>query len=257
MRFAGNVAFVTGGATGIGLAITRRLASEGAAVVMFGINADDGARAVGQLAAESGVTTFVHGDVTDEAAVAHAVEHTVARYGALDILVNNAAIFATQQLLDHDSAAWRRVFDVIVDGARFATRAAAQQMIRGARGGAIINISSINSTRALPGASHYNAAKGALDQITRCAAVELAPHGIRVNAIAPGFVETPMAVVDGQNEHETAAFKDYYVAQRRIPLARPAQPEEIAAVVAFLASADASYLCGAVLAVDGGLSITF
>ncbi|MBP8292798.1 MAG: SDR family oxidoreductase, partial [Caldilineaceae bacterium] len=105
--------------------------------------------------------------------------------------------------------------------------------------------------------SHYNTAKGAVDQLTRCLAVEWAPHGILVNGVAPGFVETPMAVVDGVNEHETPDFQEFYVRRRRIPLARPARPEEIAEAVCFLASDRCTYITGHTLVVDGGLSVTF
>jgi len=105
--------------------------------------------------------------------------------------------------------------------------------------------------------SHYNTAKGAVDQLTRCLAVEWAPHGILVNGVAPGFVDTPMSIVDGVNELETPDFQEIYVRRRRIPLARAAQPEEIAQVVRFLASDRCTYITGHTIVVDGGLSITF
>jgi NAD(P)-dependent dehydrogenase (short-subunit alcohol dehydrogenase family) len=124
-------------------------------------------------------------------------------------------------------------------------------------GGRIVNISSVNAFLGAPLSSHYNSAKGAIDQLTRCLAVELAPHGILVNGVAPGFVETPMAVVEGVNEHDTPDFQAFYVQRRRIPLARPAQPEEIAEAVAFLASTRCTYITGQTIVVDGGLTATF
>jgi meso-butanediol dehydrogenase/(S,S)-butanediol dehydrogenase/diacetyl reductase len=124
-------------------------------------------------------------------------------------------------------------------------------------GGAIVNISSINGFRALKLSSHYNAAKGALDQLTRCTALELSPHGIRVNGVAPGFIETELSIVSGVNELETDEFMNYYIKQRRIPLARAGHSEEIATIIAFLASNEASYIQGAIIPADGGLSITF
>jgi NAD(P)-dependent dehydrogenase (short-subunit alcohol dehydrogenase family) len=108
-----------------------------------------------------------------------------------------------------------------------------------------------------PLSSHYNSAKGAIDQLTRCLAVELAPYGILVNGVAPGFVDTPMAVINGVCEHDTPDFKAFYVERRRIPLARPAQPEEISEAVVFLASQRCSYITGHTIVVDGGLTATF
>ena len=128
---------------------------------------------------------------------------------------------------------------------------------RTAQGGRIVNVSSVNAFLGAAQSSHYNTAKGAVDQLTRCLAVEWAPHGILVNGVAPGFVETAMAVVDGVNEHETPDFQAFYVQRRRIPLARPAQPEEIAAAVLFLASDRCTYITGHTIVVDGGLSVTF
>jgi NAD(P)-dependent dehydrogenase (short-subunit alcohol dehydrogenase family) len=130
-------------------------------------------------------------------------------------------------------------------------------MVAAGEGGAIVNVSSIHGTRAEPGGTSYAVAKGALDQLTRALAVELAPHRIRVNGIAPGFVETAMAITDGVSEHETEWFREIYVGRRKIPLARPAAPEEVAAAICFLASDDASYITGQILGVDGGLSVTF
>jgi NAD(P)-dependent dehydrogenase (short-subunit alcohol dehydrogenase family) len=124
-------------------------------------------------------------------------------------------------------------------------------------GGRIVNVSSVNGFLGLNRASHYNSAKGALDQLTRTLAVELAPHGILVNGVAPGFVETPMAVMDGVNYHQTEEFQEFYVRRRRIPLARQCEPEEVAEAVAFLASPRNTYITGHTIVVDGGLSITF
>jgi NAD(P)-dependent dehydrogenase (short-subunit alcohol dehydrogenase family) len=130
-------------------------------------------------------------------------------------------------------------------------------MVDNAIHGSIVNVSSINAHRALDLSSHYNAAKGALDQLTRCIAFELSPYQIRVNGVAPGFIETPMSIVNGVKEHETEEFQNYYVNMRKIPLARHGQPEEVANVILFLASEEASYIQGAIIPVDGGLSNTF
>ena len=185
------------------------------------------------------------------------VAATVARFGRLDILVNNAGIFYTADALTTPFDAWQKAFDVIFYGALHCSRAAGQVMVAQGQGGRIVNISSVNGFLGMAQSSHYNTAKGAVDQLTRCLAVEWAPHGILVNGVAPGFVETPMAVVDGVNEHTTPDFQEFYVRRRRIPLARTAQPEEIAEVVRFLASDRCTYITGHTLVVDGGLSVTF
>lgn len=256
-RMQGRVALVTGGASGIGLAITRRLAGEGASVAIMDRTVEAGRRTESSLRREGLAVQFFAGDVTQEADVTTVVSSVAVALGPIDILVNNAAVSAVSDFLTTDMADWRRVFDVIVFGSVMMSRAVARDMVANGTHGAVINVSSINGSRGAPGTSHYNAGKGALDQLTRCLAIELAPHHIRVNAIAPGFVETPMSIVEGESELETDWFRDLYVQGRRIPLQRPAHPDEMAGVVAFLASDDASYLCGATVPVDGGLSITF
>ena len=130
-------------------------------------------------------------------------------------------------------------------------------MVDRSSGGRIVNVSSINAFLGLLQSSHYNTAKGAVDQLTRCLAVEWAPYGILVNGVAPGYVDTPMSIVDGVNELETEEFQEIYVRRRRIPLARAAQPQEIAEVVAFLASDRCTYMTGHTIVVDGGLTVTF
>ncbi|MCB0049486.1 MAG: SDR family oxidoreductase, partial [Caldilinea sp.] len=147
--------------------------------------------------------------------------------------------------------------DVIFYGAVHCSRAAGKVMVAQGQGGRIVNVSSVNAFLGMAQSSHYNTAKGAVDQLTRCLAVEWAPHGILANGVAPGFVDTPMSIVDGVNELETPDFQEIYVRRRRIPLARAAQPEEIAEVVRFLASDRCSYMTGHTIVVDGGLSITF
>jgi NAD(P)-dependent dehydrogenase (short-subunit alcohol dehydrogenase family) len=256
-RFEGKTAVITGGATGVGLATARRFAEEGARVVISGRRADVGYK-VAESFREAGLEAlFVPADVADKEQVRNLMELAIHSYGKIDILVNNAALFTPGRFMDTDWEEWRKVFDVIVNGTYFCTKEAAGHMIRQGVKGHIVNVSSINSTRALEESSHYNAGKGALDQLTRNTALELMSSGIRVNSVALGFIETPMSVVDGVNEHETDWFRDIYVGRKKIPQQRQGQPEETAGVIAFLASEDASYLCGAVVPVDGGLSITF
>ncbi|HZG75079.1 MAG TPA: SDR family oxidoreductase [Paenibacillus sp.] len=258
-RFEGKSVLVTGGATGIGYATALRFLSEGASVAILG-RRENVARAALEALRESvpaGRAMFVQGDVAKEEDVLRCVGEVVDAFGGVDVLVNNAAMSTSVDFAGAETSEWKPVFDVIAFGTYFCSRTVARHMIERGNGGAIVNVSSINAYRALPLSSHYNAAKGASDQLTRCTAVELAPHGIRVNAVNPGFVDTPMSVVDGENELETDWFKDIYVERRKIPQARAGGPEEIASVVAFLASDDASYICGATIPVDGGLSVTF
>ncbi|MDF2659514.1 MAG: 3-oxoacyl-ACP reductase [Paenibacillus sp.] len=256
-RFKGKTVIITGGATGIGLAAAKKFADEGANLVIAGPFLADGQKVLHVLSDSGGSHAFIQTDVSREADVRLLMEQTVERYGRIDVLVNNAAIFFESDYLLETTERWRQVFDVIVSGAYFCTRYAAEAMRLAGGGGAIVNVSSINGSRALDKSSHYNAAKGALDQLTRCTALELSPYGIRVNGVAPGFVDAGLSVVGGNNELETETFRELYVRQRKIPLARPGTADEVASVILFLASEQSSYIQGAIIPVDGGLSITF
>ena len=255
MEQTDRVAVVTGAARGIGAATAAALARSGAAVVIADLATSAGAGTAEALRAQGLRAAFVAGDVTRDAEAI--VGAAIAQFGRVDILVNNAGVFAPFDALDPDLSAWQRVVDVIYYGTLHCSRAAARAMVAQGAGGRIVNISSVNAFLGAPQSSHYNSAKGAVDQLTRCFAVELAPHGILVNGVAPGFVETAMAIVNGVSEHETPEFQEFYVRRRRIPLARPAQPEEIAEAVLFLASPRCTYITGHTIVVDGGLSITF
>ncbi|MEN9938415.1 MAG: hypothetical protein RLZZ387_4994 [Chloroflexota bacterium] len=251
----GKVALVTGAASGIGRAVARALARDGAAVVIADLPGTRGAEVAEEIASGGGQALFVPADVTAdaEAMVARAAE----TFGRLDVLVNNAGVFYEVDALEVEFAAWMRAVEVIYLGAFKCSQQAARAMAVRGEGGRIVNVSSVNGFLGLNRASHYNSAKGALDQLTRTLAVELAPHGILVNGVAPGFVETPMAVMDGVNYHQTEEFQEFYVRRRRIPLARQCEPEEVAEAVAFLASPRNTYITGHTIVVDGGLSITF
>jgi NAD(P)-dependent dehydrogenase (short-subunit alcohol dehydrogenase family) len=250
-----RVALITGAASGIGQATAVALAREGTAVMIADLQRAQGEAAAEAIRAGGGRAAFVEADVTRDAA--KMVAATVEAFGQLDILVNNAGIFYPADFLEVSFAEWMRAVEVMYHGAFHCSQAAAREMVRRGQGGRIVNISSVNAFLGAPQSSHYNTAKGAVDQLTRCLAVELAPHSILVNGVAPGFVETPMAVVNGVNEHETPDFQAFYVQRRRIPLARPADPKEIAEVVVFLASPRCTYVTGAMIVVDGGLTATF
>jgi len=258
-RFAGKVALITGAGRGIGEATAHRFAAEGADVVLLGRTSETLAAVSREVEAgcPGQVALPVAADVADPAQVDAAVDRAIARFGKIDVLVNNAAIAAPLDTLTADLAAWSHVMQVNLLGAVHLARAVAPHLPDNT-GSAIVNVSSIHGYRVEPGSSPYDVAKGGLDQMTRVLALELAPRGIRTNGVAPGFVDTPLAILpDGTSELESSWFREYYVERRKIPLARPAAAGEIAAAIVFLASADASYVNGTTLVVDGGLSITF
>lgn len=215
----------------------------------------DGAQTAAELNAAGARVAFVATDITQQAH--EMVDATIEHFGRLDILVNNAGIFYPSDFLTTTFEDWQHAVEVMYFGSFRCSQAAAQAMVARGQGGRIVSISSVNGFLGAAQSSHYNTAKGAINQLTRCLAVELAPHDILVNGVAPGFVNTAMAIVDGVSEHETGDFKQFYVGKRRIPLARPSEPGEIAEVVAFLCSPRCTYITGHTIVVDGGLTITF
>lgn len=257
-RYEGKSVLVTGGSTGVGYETAKRYAQEGASVVITGRRGEAGQQAVELLKTEGlHSIEFLQGDVSDEDSVKSVISRVIEKNGKLDILVNNAATFYPVRFLDADRSKWKKVFDIIVDGTYFCSQEAARHMVKQGVKGHIINVSSINSHRALEESTHYNAAKGAMNQLTKGMALELIDYGIKVNGLNLGFIDTPMSVVDGENELDSDWFKQIYVENKKLPMKRAAHPKEVASVIAFLTSEDASYLCGAIIPVDGGLSITF
>jgi len=242
---AGRVALVTGGANGIGRAIAGRLVAEGARVAV-----------VDREPVSDGRVVVVRFDLAETERLGELVAAVEAEVGPLDVLVNNAGIFEGAPALELDAETYRRVLAVDLDAPVFLARHAARGMTE--RGyGRIVNVTSIHGRFGEEGALAYDIAKAGLEQATRTLAIELGRHGVLVNAVAPGFVETRMSIVDGRNELESDAFRDVYVTNRKLPLLRAAKPEEIAAHVAWLASDQNTYLTGQVVTVDGGLTVTF
>jgi meso-butanediol dehydrogenase / (S,S)-butanediol dehydrogenase / diacetyl reductase len=246
------VAFVTGAARGIGLAIARWFLAHGHAAALIDIDADTLARTEAQLVAEDGSADrvlAVHADVSDPAQVARAVALTDARFGRIDALINNAGVAVFKPILETSYAEFRRVLATNLDGAFLCTQAVAPVMLRGIaqgqRGGAVVNIASISGLRASTLRVAYGTSKGALIHLTKQQAIELGNAGIRCNAIAPGPVDTEMAKL----VHSVAIRSDYHDV---IPLNRYGTVDEIAAAAGFLCSAQAAYINGQVLAVDGG-----
>jgi NAD(P)-dependent dehydrogenase (short-subunit alcohol dehydrogenase family) len=245
-RLAGKVTIVTGATEGIGRAITGRFVREGASVVAVARRPEPGEA----LAAELGDRcSFVAGDVGDPATAERAVSEAERTFGLLDVLVNNAALdLSGVPLLETTEAQAREIFDANVFGALHLLQAAARAM-RG-RGGCVVNVTSRLAHVGLPGSAVYGASKGALSSLTRGAAVELAPLGIRVNEVAPGLTETPMIRVWVEAQPDPEAFRREREAS--IPLGRFASPEDVAAAVVYLASDEAQSVTGARIAVDGG-----
>jgi NAD(P)-dependent dehydrogenase (short-subunit alcohol dehydrogenase family) len=242
------VAVVTGGARGIGLAIARWFLAHGHAVALIDIDAQTLARtetALVQAGTDRARLLAVHADVSQPDEVARAIASVDARFGRIDKLVNNAGVAVFKPILETSWAEWRHVLGTNLDGAFLCTQAAAPVMLRGGRGGAVVNIASISGLRASTLRVAYGTSKGALIHLTKQQAVELGNAGIRVNAIAPGPVDTEMAKL----VHTVAIRADYHDV---IPLARYGTVEEIAATAGFLCSDQASYINGQVLAVDGG-----
>ncbi|KAF8058832.1 fabG2 [Scenedesmus sp. PABB004] len=245
-RLLRKTAIVTGGARGIGLAVAQALGAEGAAVMLGDVDAAAGAEAVAGLSAAGVRAEFVPCDVSCAAQVDALVAATVERLGGVDILVANAGIVRAAPFLEMSEADFDAVLAVNLKGAFLACQAAARAMVAAGRGGAIITMSSVNGVMAIPTIAGYNASKGGIDNLTRCMALALAPHGIRVNAIGPGSIDTDVlaSVVADKAAMERVLS--------RTPLGRVGQPSEIGSVAAFLASQDASYMTGQIIYVDGG-----
>ena len=241
-RLEGKTALITGGARGQGAAEARLFAEEGANVVLTDVLDEDGERTADAIGAD-----YLHHDVTSEAEWAAAVAHAVALHGGIDVLINNAGIYAQTTLVGSELEEYRRVIEVNQIGVYLGMREVAPVMIeRG--GGSIINISSVGGMRGGGGGFAYTASKWAVRGMTKSAAVRLGPHGIRVNSIHPGLIDTPML---GDTRMANPDTLKQMLGQ--IPLGRIAQPGEVAKLALFLASDDSAYSTGSEFLVDGGL----
>ncbi len=245
MKLKDKVALVTGGAQGIGLACAKQFLAEGARVAIVDLNAEQGARALAELGAEH--TLFIAGDVADSSLAAEVVRQTLARFGRIDILLNNAGITHAAEFLELDVADFDRVLAINLRSYFVFGQAVARHMVAAGIRGTIINMSSVNAILAIPNQVPYVISKGGVNQLTKVMSVSLAPHGIRVNAIGPGTIATELArkAVMGSPAAERTIMS-------RTPLGRLGEPAEVASVAVFLASDDASYLSGQTIYPDGG-----
>lgn len=246
----GRVAIVTGGAVNIGRGVVRRLAGAGAAVaIACNTSVEAGRKLAGEIEKEGGRAFSTPVDVRRKDQVEEAVGAVVQRFGRIDILVNNAGVFTVSPQTELDEADWDAVLDTNLKGVFFCSRAAAKQMISQGDGGCIVNVASINGVHpGFGGTAHYDASKGGVIAYTRSLAAELAPHGIRVNAIAPGLIDSPALRTNAQALAEAV--------EERTPLKRLGKPEDIGNATLFLASKASAWLTGQTIFVDGGYLLT-
>ncbi|WP_327096557.1 glucose 1-dehydrogenase [Nocardia vinacea] len=237
-RLTGKVALISGGARGMGAAHARALVAEDARVVLGDILDEEGAALAKEIGDDA---AYVHLDVRDKQQWQDAVAEAVQRFGALNVLVNNAGIVNGNLLVDFELSEWQKIIDINLTGTFLGMQTTTPAMIE-AGGGSVINISSVEGMRGSPGLHGYTATKFAVRGLTKSTALELAQYGIRVNSIHPGLIRTPMT--DGIPE-------DFL----QIPLGRAADPSEVSALVTYLASDESSYSTGAEFVIDGGLTV--
>ena len=243
-RFAEKTVLVTGAGSGIGAATIRRFAAEGASVVLVD-QSEDRLRGIAHTL-DARRTLTITADVSDLQSVEQFVKQALDRFGQLDVLVNNAGVVATGSVSDTPVEEWRRIMATDLDAVFYCTRTVVPHLI--ATKGCIINVSSVSGLGGDWSMSFYNAAKGAVTNFTRALAMDLGEKGVRVNAVNPTFTRTAMTEDMQQDPDTVGKFRD------RIPLGRPGEPEDVADVIAFLASNDARFVTGVNLPVDGGLS---
>ena len=249
MEFAGKNALVTGASRGIGRACAVELARRGANVaVNFRSHPEEAEEVAREIEALGREALPLQADVADQQAVEDMVQQTVDRWGSIDLFVSNAAYSDREPMIEANMERFRRTVDVTMWGAFYGVRAAAQQMVKRGAGGSIVVVSSPHAVMAIPGAMAYNMSKAAIDHMSRTAALELAPHRIRVNCIHPGWTDTP-----GERKHFTE--EQLQVGARDFPVPRLASSAEVAKSIAYLLSDDAAYATGTTLTLDGGVQL--
>jgi 3-oxoacyl-[acyl-carrier protein] reductase len=254
LKLEGRIAIVTGAASGIGRAIAREFALQGATVAAVDIKplVNTVCSVIQDLGGKAKPYVL---DITDQDAYRKCVEEVAREGGKIDILVNNAAISFYADILHDTLEQWRKTQAVNLEAIYWGCKLVVPYMVN-QRWGRIINLASTQAIAPQAEVGAYAATKGGIISFTRSLAVELAPHGVLANAIAPGCIHTPLSIIKGVDETKSESFQEWYVQNRKIPLARPGEPEEVARVAVFFASDDCSYITGQTLVVDGGLTIT-
>jgi len=251
---SGKGAIVTGGGMGIGRAIVMRLAEAGAAVMIVDIDMDAAGKVVQRVKEKGGKAEAIRADIRSLADAKKVAEATVQAFGSLDILVNNAGIYPISSALETTEELWDRTLDINLKGTFFFSQAAAREMMKAKRGGRIINMASMDAVHPMGEVAHYSASKGGVLSLTKALALEWGPHGIIVNAVAPGTIWTPGS--EKLRVEQEAAGKDPQELLKKFltrwPLGRPGEADDVAKVVLFYASEAANYVTGTMLAVDGG-----
>lgn len=251
---AGKSAIVTGGAMGIGFGVVSRYVEAGANVLIADLDAD-GAAARAATLDGPGKTAWIGVDVSSDGAGQRLVDECLSNFGSVDILVNNAGIYPMTPMLDLSRESWQRVIDINLTGLAFVSKAVGARMVEEGTGGAIVNIASIDALHpSMVGLAAYDSSKGGVLMFTKSLALELAPHGVRVNAIAPGGINTEGTAAplleSGMTQEQMEAMTAQFEAA--IPLGRMGAPDDIAKVALFLASPAAGYMTGELVVVDGG-----
>lgn len=244
----GKVAIVTGASSGIGRATAVTFARAGASVVTVARSKGALQELVREIEAEGGTATAVAADLTDPDAIEKVVAETVAAYGQIDVLVNAAGIIGNGTIEDTSLADWDQMFAINLRGPFYLMQQAMPYLVES--GGAVVNVSSVTGPRAFPGILAYCASKAGLDQLTHAAALEMAPKGVRINAVNPGVVETNLHKAGGMDEERYAAFLEH--SKTTHPLGRVGRPGEVADLIYFLASPRAGWITGVTYLIDGG-----